>query len=230
MANSLRVQRVVAPLRQQVKDLLKNAILHGRFLPGDRLGEKELCELTGVSRTSVREAIRLLEAEGFVTNLPVKGPVVATIDAAEAKGLYEVRAVLEGLAARNFAREASDTQRAELRRTLETLEHGVSRDVQEQHHAITAFYEVLLSGAANDTLTSTLKLLHERSTRLRLTSIKSSGRIEHTLTELQEIVTAIDARDEERAWRSSVEHVRKAGEAALKMITSMQANREAGAP
>src|SRR5882672_4452774 len=95
-ATGMRVVRNTVTLRQQVLEVLRGAILNFQFKPGDRLIERELCEMTGVSRTSVREALRHLESEGLVQNLPNKGPMVATVTGEEAREIFEVRRVLEG--------------------------------------------------------------------------------------------------------------------------------------
>src|SRR3546814_5903815 len=81
--DAFRVTSVAAPLRHQIVKTLRQAILDSRFRPGDRLIERELCELTSVSRTSLREALRLLEAEGLVRIVPQKGVVVAAFDEEE---------------------------------------------------------------------------------------------------------------------------------------------------
>ena len=73
---SLRVGRVAAPLREQVVDVLRQAILDFRLKPGQRLIERELIEQTGVSRTTIREVLRQLAAEGLVTTIPQKGAIV----------------------------------------------------------------------------------------------------------------------------------------------------------
>src|SRR6202012_4843761 len=95
-------------LRHQVENVLRQAIMSGRFAPGARLIERELCETLGVSRTSVREALRKLEAEKLVRSVPHKGPVVAVMSKPEASELYALRALLEGFAAYEFARLADD--------------------------------------------------------------------------------------------------------------------------
>jgi GntR family transcriptional regulator, trigonelline degradation regulator len=92
---SMKVSNVAAPVRLQVAASFRSAILSGRFQPGDRLIEKDLCDLTGASRTSVREALRQLETEGLVQLVPNKGPIVASIDPKQARSIYQVRAVLE---------------------------------------------------------------------------------------------------------------------------------------
>src|SRR3546814_14991223 len=105
-----RVEKIAAPLRYSVTESIRNAIASGRFKAGDRLPERELCELTGVSRTLVREAMRQLESEGVIKVEPHRGPFVATLSRHQAEGVYQVRLELEGLACRLFA-ERSDERR-----------------------------------------------------------------------------------------------------------------------
>jgi DNA-binding transcriptional regulator YhcF (GntR family) len=89
LKQTLSVLRPVGSLRTQAVDKLRQAIIDGHFAPGTRLTERELCGLLGVSRTLVREALRQLEAEGWVENVPYRGPIVATISADEARQLYQ---------------------------------------------------------------------------------------------------------------------------------------------
>ena len=98
----LEIQRHAAPLRQQVLERLRAAIIGGQLAPGQRLIERELTEMTGVSRTVVREVLRQLESEGLVAIIPHKGPVVRELSAGEARDLYTIRGALEGIAARLF--------------------------------------------------------------------------------------------------------------------------------
>ena len=85
---NLQISKQPATLRLIVEGRLRSAISAGDFKPGQRLIERELCELTGVGRTSIREALRQLEAEGLITNIPHRGPSVSTISAEEAQQLY----------------------------------------------------------------------------------------------------------------------------------------------
>src|SRR5690606_20358437 len=90
-SSNLKVLHVAAPLRQQVLENLRGEILSGHFKPGDRLIERERCDLMGVSRTAMREALRQPESEGLVENFANRGPAVAKITREDAKGIYEVR-------------------------------------------------------------------------------------------------------------------------------------------
>jgi len=122
------IERSAAPLRRQVLDELRQSIIAGRLAPGSRLIERELIAMMGVSRTVIREALRQMESEGLVANIPNKGPVVRELTLAEAKDLYSIRAVLEGLAARLFSENASAAQKKlldqALKATAQSYENG----------------------------------------------------------------------------------------------------------
>jgi len=219
LPDSLRVRRQAAPVRQQTQEKLRQAILEGRFLPGERLIERELCELTGVSRTSVREALRQLEAEGLVKILPYKGPVVAEITVEDARHIYQVRAALEGLAGRLFAMRASDEEVEELADAVEQLAVAYeSGDIKQMLQAKTEFYQILLTGSGNPLARSMLQSLHDRVNYLRITSLSSPGRPHASLAEIRRIVEAIRSRDPEKAWAACVEHVYNAEAEAVKAL------------
>src|SRR5689334_11803224 len=161
--SSLLVKRNNVTLRQQVLDVLRNAILESRFKPGDRLIERELCELTGVSRTSVREALRHLESEGLVRNIPNKGPTVATVGLDEAQQIYEMREALEGQAGRLFAQRAPASAVSRLIEANERLELAFkSADIQKIVGETTHFYDVFLEGCGNDLIRDAIRSLNAR--------------------------------------------------------------------
>jgi GntR family transcriptional regulator, trigonelline degradation regulator len=216
---SLRINRSKVTLRQQVLDALRNAILEFRFKPGDRLIERELCELTGVSRTSVREALRHLESEGLVHNVPNKGPIVATVGAEEAQRIYEVREALEGVAGRLFARRATDRQIAELRAATERLERAfATKDTREIVAEATRFYDVFLDGCGNALIRDMIRSLHARVVYLRATSMSQPGRAPGSLAEMHRIMEAISRRDADAAEEACKDHVRRACAAALDVL------------
>jgi GntR family transcriptional regulator, trigonelline degradation regulator len=209
-APSLRVERTPAPVRAQLVDNLRQAILDHRFRPGQRLIERELVELTGVSRTSVREALRELAAEGLVQTIPNRGVVVATLEADEARQLYQVRGVLEGLAGRLFVENASDTERKALQKQMAVIERLAARG-QSILEAKDRFYEVLFAGGGNVALHQTASGLHARVRALRSLSLSVPGRTEESLRELREIMAAIEAGDADRAAFACQQHVARAG-------------------
>ena len=206
-------------LRRLVEDRLRVAIIDGTFPPGSHLADRVLCAQFDCSRSIVREAIRLLEAEGLVTVVPHRGPFVTFLTAAEAVQIYELRAALEALAGQGFAERASDEERAALWRVFE----GLARtDAAIGQRALLdgkrAFYEVLLRGCRNEYVARMHAQLLNRITALRATSMSSAGRLPNTVRELRRILEAIDQRDGEGAGAACRDHVRAAAAAALTVL------------
>jgi GntR family transcriptional regulator, trigonelline degradation regulator len=217
-ANALRVERTPALIRSQVLDNLRQAIVDRRLAPGQRLIERELVELTGVSRTSIREALRELAAEGLVTAIPNKGTVVTSVSAEEARQLYQVRSVLEGLGGRLFVENAGPTQRKALVRALERVERQAAKGAPIMA-AKDAFYDVLFEGGGNDALRSVVGGLHARVSVLRSLSLSVPGRLQHSLDELRAIVDAVQAGDADAAAAACTRHVEEAGRAGLQALS-----------
>lgn len=215
---SMRVQTLPG-LREQVAERLRLAIAAGRFAPGARLIERELCEMMGVSRTSLREALRELQADGLITLQPNKGLSVSVVTAATARSIYQVRAVLEGLAAREFAKNATPAQMAALRDSVERLAEVYENFSAESFIATkTRFYDILLEGAGNEVAADMLRRIHTRVSQLRVVSLSSAARAKQSIRELREFLDALEARDEDGAWRICVAHVEAAAAAALSSL------------
>ena len=213
------VLRPVSTLRQQVIESLRGCITDLTFKPGDRLIERELCEMLGVSRTLVREALSQLMAEGIIQTIPHKGPIVTVLDAKDAKGLYEVRAQLEALAAKRFALHATAAQRAELQLALRHLvDHGDADPTLHFLQAKGRFYDVLLTGGDNAVLAEMLKLVHTRVTLLRATTLSQPGRLKTSYKEIEAIVKAACAGDGEKAALAAQLHVRQAEQLAARLL------------
>jgi DNA-binding GntR family transcriptional regulator len=214
---SLGVQRVAAPLREQVLELLRSAIVEHRLKPGQRLIERELVEQIGVSRTTIREVLRQLAAEGLVATIPQRGAVVAIPTAEEAAELYEVRAALEALAARRFVEHASESQiralRAAFDQVAEVMAAGDDADTLAMLQAKDLFYAVLLKGSGNRAIHSILSGLTARVSVLRATSMRQPGRALQSLAEIGQIVEAVERRDPEAAAQACAHHVEMAAKA-----------------
>src|SRR5690606_8744742 len=212
----LQIRRESSTLRQQVADKLRSAILEGSLEPGTKLIERDLCEMLGVSRTVLREALQSLGAEGLITNVPHKGPTVATITRKEAQDIYNVRAALEALAGKDFALNATEEQIRSLRAALDRLESASQRgSTHELLEIKNQFYATLLEGCGNAVVAQMLTLLNNRITLLRRMSRSRPGRSKETLAELKEIVNAIEQRNGDRAYELCAAHVAKAAQVAL---------------
>ena len=217
------IRRLAAPLRQQVLTDLRAAIIDGRLAPGARLVERDLTESMGVSRTVVREALRQLEAEGLVANIPNKGPVVRTLTGAEASDLYAIRGVLEGLAARLFAQQASDEQVTRLKQALEVvIDAYAGGDATRVLDTKNRFYDVLFEGARSETLSSMIQTLHARIWRWRALGLthpeRSPARSTESVDNLKRIFAAIEARDADAAERLTREEAQRAGREVARLI------------
>jgi DNA-binding GntR family transcriptional regulator len=216
------IHREVAPLRTQVIDALRQAILAAEYAPGDRLRERELCERWEVSRNVVREALRHLEADGLVTVIANRGPIVATLTRQDAEALYEARAALEAMAGRLFAERATPQQMTALRGSLRAVETAFARedDVVGWIASKDAFYALLLECCGNTVIADLLRTIQQRVRLLRGVSLHHRGRREESVRELREVVEAIVARDGERARGLLELHVERAGRAAFDRLSA----------
>ena len=220
---TLRVKRNPAPVRAQVLDNLRQAIIEQQLAPGQRLIERELVELTGVSRTSIREALRELAAEGLVTAIPNKGTVVASVSAEEARQLYEVRSALEELGGRLFVQNATQAQRNALVKALQRIERLVAKGAPVIN-AEDSFYEVLFEGGGNEALRSVAVGLHARLSVMRALSLSVPGRPAESLQEMRDIVDAVLAGDADAAARACSRHVEEAGRVGLQALAEQKAS------
>ena len=206
-------------LRHQVENVIRQAIMSGRFAPGARLIERELCETLGVSRTSVREALRRLEAEKLVRSVPHKGPVVAIMSKQEAAELYAIRGLLEGFAAGEFARIADDAAIAQFGEKAKALRvQALAQDQAGVLKAKTELYDVLLDNCGNGLVKEILTSLYSRVNLLRATSLMHPDRLPTSLREIDKLFKALKARDASAAEAAARLHVSNAEKAAMRML------------
>jgi len=218
LKSTLRIEDVPT-VRAIVARKLRAAIMSGNLKPGQRLVERELCEMMGVSRPSIREALRLLEADGLVNTVPHRGPMVSTISLEEARQLYAARAVLEGFAGRECARLHDPAVVRKIGEALGRLKIALAEsDMIAVLEAKTDFYAALIGGCQNAFIERMLKPLHDRITLLRITSMSHPKRVNKSLREVTAIWRAIQSGDEDLAERCCVDHIKAAAVAALDMI------------
>ncbi|MFG5779601.1 GntR family transcriptional regulator [Comamonas sp. J-3] len=210
-------------LRSRVEEFLRTSIMQGRIKGGERLREQDLCDQLGISRPTLREALRTLEAERLITIEPHRGPTVVRITEKAAKDLYALRALLEGFAAHEFARLASDADIERLRLTVSALHEHASRGEQaELLAAKREFYDVLLSGCDNELISDMLPGLLSRINLLRATSFSSPARLPQSLLEIDLIFECIKARDAAGAQNAARDHIVNAERTALAVLKQQQ--------
>lgn len=221
---ALAGMRIVQPrelLREQVLTRLREAIINGVYRPGERLIERELCDALGVSRTSVREVLRLLESERLITVENRRGPVVAEITPDEAAAIYETRAIIEPALVRLFIERASNETIDELLAQAGAfVDAAARRERAALVPTMSAFYECLFRGTGNPVLHSVIENVMARISFLRNTSMSEDGRLERSAGEIRELADALAARDPERAVRAAQTHIENAREAALRQLAA----------
>lgn len=209
-------------VQQQVLEKLRSAIISGFFKPGDRLLEAELCTLFGVSRPSVREALRSLEAEKLVSLVPNKGPYIPILPWEKASEIYGVRALLEGEAAALAATRSSPKGIKVMRACLEEFRLAVeAEDALAQVTATTRFYAQLFRMCENQTIEETVTGLLARINFMRMQSMSRPGRAPVSLQEMTAIVDAVKSQDAEDARRAAVRHVEQARRSAKEAWVSI---------
>lgn len=217
--SSIKVDRSTKTLRELTLESMRGAIFSGHFKPGERLVERNLCEQLDVSRSVVREVLRHLETEGLVESIPHQGPVVASLDADRAAQIYELRALLEGHAARLCAEKASD---ATIERLGELNDHIQAAFSEADFHEVmvrtSAFYEAMFIGSGLTMAWDIVQSLNARINRLRAMTISSSGRKTEAAAEMARIVQALRQRDPQAAQEASEAHVRRVAEIAAQRL------------
>ncbi|MFI5953934.1 GntR family transcriptional regulator [Cryptosporangium sp. NPDC051539] len=216
-------ERTAAPLRAQAAEALRNAILSLALPEGERLVERELIERLGVSRTTVREALRELESEGLVEVIPQRGAVVASITPADAADLYAARVAIEALVVRHFVERADDETVDELVAAVDAYAEIADDDheVPEMLTAKDVFYGVLGRGAASPALWQLLSGLQGRVRVLRARSLSQPGRPVQSAEELKALARAIRMRDAELAARRCSDHVHAAADTGLPTLNAV---------
>jgi DNA-binding GntR family transcriptional regulator len=214
---------MIAPpqlVRERAFEEVRDAIISGKIAPGTRLIERELCEALGISRASVREMIRRLEAERLVAVEPRRGPTVLTLSRKDAAEIYEVRAMLEALLIERFTEVATEEDIAGLARIFDEVKgaarHGAVPDIVAlMLHFNDHLVSVVQHGVARDLLAQ----LNARINYLRVKAMAKPGRIATSLEEISAILDAVRRRDGEQAGRLIKASVANARDAALEQLS-----------
>lgn len=196
------------PLRDVVFNTLRQGILTGILEPGERLLEIQLADRLGVSRTPIREAIRMLELEGLVTMVPRKGAEVARISTQDLSDVLEVRRVLDGLATELASKRITEEERTALKKAAEDFAAAIeSKDVTKIAQADVHFHDVILLASDNKRLIQMMNNLAERIYRYRLEYIKDETNHKRLLQEHAEILEYVLEGDEQKAAEAAKRHI-----------------------
>jgi DNA-binding GntR family transcriptional regulator len=183
-------------IRERVVDALREAIVAGRLKPGERIRERELVSLLGVSRSPLREAIRILETEGLITSMAHRGARVSELSATDLHDMLQVRIMLESFAARLFIERLDEPA---LRRMEEQVERaraaGHQVDLQANFDLGLEFHDLLVAASGNRKVVQLHENLKRHQTRYQHFAFARLGRDLRALDEHAEMVAALRARD-----------------------------------
>ncbi|MGH2403657.1 MAG: GntR family transcriptional regulator, partial [bacterium] len=159
---------MVVPAYERAAEYLRLSIVQGKLLPGQKIPQDEIGEDLGISRMPVREALRTLEAEGFVRLLPNRGAVVRELSVRDIREVYQIRIELEGLTARLAAPRVSPEQLERLRRLMALMSRTVEQDdIQRLLELNKDFHHTCYESADNARLLRMIQDLRNYSLRYR---------------------------------------------------------------
>ena len=192
-------------------ELIRAAIIDGRLEPGRRLKEEELARGLGISRTPVREALLVLQTEGLLESAPNRGATVRSYEADDLDDLYQLRAVLEGFAARRSASRISADDLARLRESCDRfVELRAEDDVAELVEENVSFHNIVLEAAGSERLAQMVRKVIELPLVYRSYFWYSAEQKLISEHYHRQLTTALAARDAERAELLMKEHVLEA--------------------
>lgn len=208
---------------ERVAHLLRDRIVKGDLAPHDRLVERHLSAELAVSRTPIREALKLLEADGLIEISLHRGAQVAPYRSDDALRLFDVISVLEGLAARRLAETIAPA-------TLDRLEdlhaqmlgHHRAGEATRYFDVNTVIHDVIVEACANPALAETHQRLIARARRGRFLAIMEPARLEQAVGEHEAVMQAFRDRDADAAARVWERHLRHTGETVAEVLAAQE--------
>ena len=198
-------------LQSVLEKELEKAVLSGELAPGGRVNENALAGRFGVSRGPIREALRALEASGLVHSIPNRGFFVRRLDLEEAVHIYDVRAVLFGLAGETLANAATDKIIAGLNRYIADMEKAAeARDFDAYYPLNLAFHRFIIESTGNPVLADLYLDLVKQMHLFRARSLGPGGGLAVSNAEHREMVAAVTRRDPLAAREAFANHVIRA--------------------
>ncbi|MCR5053280.1 MAG: GntR family transcriptional regulator [Lachnospiraceae bacterium] len=207
------------PLRDVVFNALRDAILKGELHPGERLMETHLADTLGVSRTPIREAIRMLEKEGLALTIPRRGAQVAQMSEKDLEDVLEVRDALDALAVKEACERITSERLSALEVNMKQFEKAVEKgDIREIADADEAFHAVIYDAADNPKLASIVQNLREQMYRYRYEYLKDKAYHALLIKEHKEIYDGLKAKDRENVKDAMHRHLENQIDAVRQVI------------
>lgn len=197
------------PLRDVVFHTLRDAILIGNLVPGERLMENQLAEKLGVSRTPVREALRMLELENLVELVPRKGAQVLDMTEKDVINILEIRASLEGLATNLACKRMQPDEIQTLKQAQSIFEHAIHSNNKEKIiESDEKFHDIIFAATRNDRLIQMYENLRIQLYRYRMAHLNISTAIPVIIAHHRSIVRAIENQDADEGVLAAQGHIK----------------------
>jgi DNA-binding GntR family transcriptional regulator len=217
MADVLEIER--RTLHDEVVSRLRAMLVDGRIAPGAKLNERELCERLRVSRTPVREAIKLLAAEGLVDLLPNRGAVAVRLDENDVVHIFEVLADLEGMSGELAARRISDAELGEIKALhYDMLACFARRDLSGYYRINALIHAAINNAARNPLLTKIYRECNARAQSLRFRTNQNEAKWALAVKEHEQMILALEAHDAARLRAIMVEHLLRKRDTVLELM------------
>ena len=224
MKDSLKIEGYEL-LSKKVYRVLKSKITKGSFEPGSKVLEGRIAEQMGISRTPVREAIRELAAEGFVTLSPNQGVVVRSVSAESIREVLQIHSVLEGLAARLSCEVINEEDLKELENYVNKMEKFANkRDSSAYSEVDLKFHELIVNTCRNKRLIQMRKNISDQAQRCRISSLRIPRRLKESLEEHQKILEAFKTKDSKKTERVNQKHIENALKNILNNVVEKKEN------
>ena len=211
------------PLRDVVFNTLREAILKGELKPGERLMELQLAAKLGVSRTPIREAIRMLEQEGLAVTIPRRGAEVAKMTEKDMQDVLQVREALDELAASIACELITAEELRSLEAAMEEFESATrTKDIKRIAESDMEFHDIIYHATRNPKLVNILNNLREQMYRYRVEYLKDEKNYPVLLKEHREILEGFTEKNKELVTDSMRKHVINQAVAVKSMIQNQE--------
>lgn len=216
-ADIIEISRLA--LHDQVASRLRTMLVEGHIAPGAKLNERELCLQLRVSRTPLREAIKLLAAEGLVDLLPNRGAVAVKLTEADVLNTFEVLAMLEGMSGELAAKRITDEELAEVRALhYEMMACFARRDLSGYYRLNARIHTAINEAAGNPVLASTYRSINARVQSLRFRTNQNDAKWKHAVEEHEQMVNALATRDAPAMRKVMVAHLMRKRDTVLELM------------
>ncbi|CAN5703413.1 GntR family transcriptional regulator [soil metagenome] len=220
-----------ATLHEQVAQRLRQMLVESRIKPGAKLNERELSEVLKVSRTPLREAIKMLAAEGLVELLPNRGAIAVELTEDDVLATFEVMAGLEAMSGELAAQRVTDAELAEIRAMhYEMLAAHTRRDLSAYYRINATIHRAINAAAKNSVLTTTYNQVNARLQALRFRSNQDEDKWQRAVKEHEQMIDALAARDSARMRKILVTHLNNKRDVVVEQLRSNAALAHAPAP